>query len=170
MSQFLLLFGATTLYYLLSEWVLEELQFARLRDVKSPTWWIRWPTFSQLEFGIRVLVVILLGLSVAPPTVWLDALGLDRVCWGLFAMAAIYECFLLWDLIVLVGGARDLATALFFGDLAGGFLTLVYLWLHDQPEWASPVAMVFFVIVIFQVLSATRPLRIRGRMRRVALR
>jgi hypothetical protein len=143
MGLFITIFVLTLMYYFVSEWVLEERRFYDLRMLTST----RHPKLAKalpyIEFYLRVLNALVLGLAASIPatiSARLAEIGLDLdpIGCGLAFMVILYNLFLLWDMIVQEGGQPDVIKGYFFGDLVGAILTLICFWAYPQhPYWAA---------------------------------
>jgi hypothetical protein len=145
-QHFVPIFSATVIYYFLAEWSIEETNFHDLRNLEWPnrirTWFFK-P--SSLEFLIRLFVVVLVALSVALPERWVRSFGFtDQVDWGLSCMMAIYELFLVWDAVVLIGGKPEVIAHFFVYDLVCGVLTLLCVWGHMR--WQNLATASAFIL------------------------
>ncbi len=155
-QHFVPIFAATVIYYFLAEWNIEETNF---HDLRSLVWSGRFPSWllkpSKIEFLIRLSVVVLVALSIAIPERWVRTLGFgDQVDWGLACMLAIYELFLVWDALVLIGGKPKVIRDFFGFDLACGVLTLICVWGHMRmPHLATAAAFVLCGLVFHLTLK-----------------
>jgi hypothetical protein len=110
--QFYLILWITALYYVISEWVVEETDSTSLRTLRCAT----------IEFWLRaILAVLLVVLAEGFPTDFDKALGLTHIHTQALGLAAIYWLFLFWDFMVTRSG-HNLAGPLLAGDFLGGLL------------------------------------------------
>lgn len=126
----------SALYYTLGEWVQEEKNYHRLRAIRG----------AELEFWVRVGLAAMFAVAVAGPPEVLD-LGVSRTHASFLVLAVIYLGFLLWDVIVALGGEPNLAWEMARLDFPGGALILACLWLH------SPASPAFELITPFLLLA-----------------
>lgn len=151
-QHFVPIFTATVIYYFLAEWNIEETNVHDLRNLTWPGQPSRWPRPSSLEFVIRLAIVVLVALSIALPEAWIHALGFaDQVDWGLVCMLAIYEMFLLWDAVVLLGNKPNVIADFFGWDLACGILTLTCVWGHMYFSQAATAAAYILCAFVFHL-------------------
>ena len=87
-------------------------------------------------------------------------------------MMAIYELFLLWDALVLIGGKPAVIADFFGWDLACGLATLACVWGHMHKSWVATgaaftlCAFVFHLALKENVLTTIlRPFRGRTYLR-----
>lgn len=114
----------SALYYLIAEWVLEERDYHKLRNMS--------PRRRAVEFWWRVALGALFGVAVAGlPEFFFRELG-GRIHASTFALLLIYAGFLLWDLIVATGGQVEMAWRVVRGDFVGLLLVAACLWTHEN--------------------------------------
>ena len=168
MGIFLLFFLVTTVYCLVSAWVIEEKHYSTLRLLDGNSNGSR--KLALIEFWIRVINVTILGFAIAPPQILLRWLAVDRVTWGLLTLGALYEMFLVWDCIVDNGatpGSRELAKSFASWDFGFGCGILAYLWFHSLGwnEAASTCAAVVFGLTLGKCGAALRQCEFRQRLK-----
>jgi hypothetical protein len=133
-------------------------------------------TLPQLEFVLRVLVVVTLATSIGLPAAWIPLVH-NPIHWGFIVMGTVYLLFLLWDAVILIGTPADQSIdslfKLFLVDAIAGILVLATIWGHVlHNDIAILTAMLLCVAVTIAVLYTTPQIgAILGRVRhRVELR
>jgi hypothetical protein len=111
------LFSVTAVYYIINELAFEEKNVADLRKLRF--------FLNYLEFGIRVLIVVGLALAAEPLIDSHDASS--DIVTSLKILILIYGAFLLWDVIVFLGGQRQILKYLWIADALGFVATLASL-------------------------------------------
>jgi len=153
--QFWLVFVATGLFYYLEECMIEEESFHRLRN-------LRWPrigpeqgalSLQSLEYVVRVAAFVVLGV-VGALIYRLNDYGLSGIDAGFIGLALVYILFLLWDVLVAVGGEVEMIWRLFWCDLIGTLLTLFLVLFHQYGLISGIATSGLIVIIVLQVHSA----------------
>jgi hypothetical protein len=147
--QFWCLFLSTAVYYAIEEWILEENDFMKLRQLRLRTM----PDnsfLSYLEFYVRVMIVVILGFAATIPGVLMDR-GVRGIDAGLLCLVLIFNLFLFWDVLVCIGGQVDMIWRVFLGDLAGALLSLGYFYWHDRSPGVAVLLLILFAVIVLQL-------------------
>jgi hypothetical protein len=152
--QFWVIFGLTALYYGFSEWTIETCNYQELRSLtwvaQAPFWLrpLRWfGSPKWLEWWIRVIIIVLFGITAAgvPEVI---RFGLSQMHAQYAAMIVIYGVFLLWDLVLVEGGATKLAWSFFWPDFIGYCLMVGYYCLHHIWNTTAVVDLSLLAVLV----------------------
>ena len=149
--QFWCLFLTTAVYYAIEEWILEERDFAKLRQLRIDSW----PNarfLAYLEFYVRVTIVVILGFTATIPGIMMDR-GVRGIDAGLLCLVFIFNLFLFWDVVVCIGGQVDMIWRVFWGDLGGALLCLGYFYWHDRAPVIAVFFLIIFAVIVLQLQS-----------------
>jgi len=111
--QYCVIFGLTAIYYLINELAIEETKVAQLRSLKYG--------LQHVEFWIRVGIVVGLAFAAEPLLDPSDARA--DIGRSILILKGIYGAFLVWDLVVVLGGQRRVLGIIWMGDVAGLLVT-----------------------------------------------
>jgi|GEM_PF-3597022 len=142
-EQFWIILLITALYYAIAEWVLEERDYIKLRQLRR----------AKLEFRVRVFLAIMFGVAVAgAPDILQFGLGPYHI--SFFLLAIIYLGFLYWDVIVAGDGAPELVRRVVVYDFIGMLLALACLWTHVlYPNVVAFLTFGAFALVMGKLLA-----------------
>ena len=147
-GQFWTLFGLTVLYYTVNEWFLEERHCLRLRQL---AWHNRYhKALPQVEFWMRVSMTALLGFTAALHSL-LKKIGVNDIDTGFFCLLLLYNLFLLWDVIVAIGGQVQLVWSFFWADLLGALISFgFYSSYVTHKAVAAVLASILLLLIAYQ--------------------
>ena len=145
-TQFWAILLLSALYYLVAEWVLEENDYHKLRDLP----------WARFEFWLRVGLGVMFGMAI-PGLPEALRFGLGDLHASFFFVSIIYLGFLLWDVVVASCGATHLVKRVVGTDFGGLVLILICLWTHaTYPNLAGILTLVAFGLPLIQLYIAIR--------------
>jgi hypothetical protein len=133
----------SALYYAVAEWLLEERDYIKLRAMKK---------CRGIEFWLRAALTFMFGVVVVGPP---EALrfGLSPLHSSFLLLCVIYVGFLLWDVIVAIGGLDELVRRVVWFDFGGVVIIVLCLWTHNKAPALTPIlVMIAFGALIVKLV------------------
>jgi len=137
------------IYYLLGAWQLEQDYFNKLKTLK--------PVYRFCEWYLRVLILCLIGFAslyvqISPKIPYVDTPERSSLFW----LALCVMFFLVWDIIVFLGGGKDIAKDFLWKDIMG-FLVIAFCLVMNNLGNLLAMTFSMALLLIYAAYTLAEP-------------